>query len=92
MFLVCGVSFVALALFFFESAAVTKCRSSPNFVHCGAWSVDRIVRTFATFADHSALHQSKLEEQKNMAVKDGIAFCKHMVGLLCLHTLCKGSN
>ena len=35
MFLVCGVSFVALALLFLESAAVTKCRSSRNFVRCG---------------------------------------------------------
>lgn len=40
------------------SAAVTKCR---------VWSVDRILRTFETFADLSALRQSKPKEQTNIA-------------------------
>ena len=66
---VCGSSFLTLALLFSfrKSAAVTKCRSSRNFVHCRVWSVDPILRTFETFADLSALHQSKLKEQTNIA-------------------------
>ena len=52
---VCGSSFLALALQLSQSAALR------------VWSVDRILRTFETFADLSALHQSKPKEQTNIA-------------------------